>query len=707
MDVAAGSIGPIGDHDQDGACQSQPQHVDDGMTTTAAAVDAMGLIPSNGSRRRRHHHSSRGIPFVKATMTTAVLLLVGSSVVVFQLAPSTSTTFSKIASSSSVITTTYHPHQLQDESSPSASVTNLSTTVQQSLSNAIQHIQRLGRREHTDLDEATFKHSVAASSSPVSFTAESAELAWENYLENAILHPLRQRHRNLRRSEGEKSLRKIVKAGNDEKKNNRRTTVKVEEDHPLGGEETHHWFYNASTLSWITLLLNSSFTAPLLTFCGILFLIASLVVGSRLAFDYSNSSSNGVRGSRIILDEDEAEIVEFYEKELSLQTIPFLQDEEDDDVHEPTAGTSRVVAEEEEDREPHLHQNSPTRCNTLHHRSASDSSLMRHHHHRSGSEIRQSQGDLYYSMVLQTLNYDEDVNIGGGDEDNEILHLSEVDDHEEKKEDEDCRGPMIMENVSSLTEDGLADSNDDEDDDDLASFKSAKSEEEEVSQEQECDDHHHHDLTQGPPSSHSSMSSLTSDGYDIEAACGSRRVREDASTKHNSGSHDDDAMFDNSHPLSSPSYALSPTAISRRLSQASRRLALTAATDSDQDDVHPTASAPTPPRSNLHRDRRRHDDLVTNNTNIEDTKQLSRRVSFCNEVKVRRIPYWTQSAKQQCHELSSESYLYFMLFAVAIVIVIFSLMPANPSLSPIHSMDRVDIFQRADTILSSQWDVEL
>jgi hypothetical protein len=44
---------------------------------------------------------------------------------------------------------------------------------------------------------------------------------------------------------------------------------------------------------------------------------------------------------------------------------------------------------------------------------------------------------------------------------------------------------------------------------------------------------------------------------------------------------------------------------------------------------------------------------------------------------------------------------------VAIVIVIFSLMPANPSLSPIHSMDRVDIFQRADTILSSQWDVEL
>ena len=457
--------------------------------------------------------------------------------------------------------------------------------------------------------------------------------------------------------------------------------------------------------------------------------------------------------NRIILDEDEAEIVEFYEKESSLmQTIPFLRDEVEEEEGDGV-GSSKptgVVEEVMEEKEntvavvmPHQHQHhllldSPTRNHNPpahhHHRtttSASDSSLMRHlppHSHHRRSESRQSQGDLYYSMVLQTLIHDDndEGHIILGNED-EILHLSEVqDDNEDKREEEEeeyCAGPLgIMENVSSLTEDegcnhgsvgkgvdtNIDDDDDNVNDDELASFKSAQSEEEEEEEEEEGASQEQE--PQGPPSSHSSMSSLTSDGYDIEAACSSRRVHEDAISR---TKHTIDAMCHTRH--SSTLYApTTSTDVRPRLMQVSKRLALAAATDSDMDTT-PTANAPTPPRSNLHRDRRQYDLHTTNTTSNteEETKPqqlLSRRVSFCNEVKVRRIP-WTQSARQQCHELTSsssfESYLYFMLFTVAIVIGIFSLMPANPSLSPIHSMDRVDIFQRADTILSSQWDVEL
>ncbi len=477
-------------------------------------------------------------------------------------------------------------------------------------------------------------------------------------------------------------------------------------------------------ISSLLLLLDSPpwAAASLLAFCGILlFLIASLVVGSRLALDYSSNkisnrrrrrrSSSSSSNCRIILDENEAEIVEFYEKEFtSLQTIPFLQD--DDEHHHNVvvvAKSSTAEVDDEDTQVPHQHQHllldSPTRHINYkpleHHRSASDSSLMRHHPPRRGSETRQSHGDVYYSMVLQTLIHDEDIIC------DEALHLSEVEDKNDDgggggDEKEDYIGQTVLvENVSSLTEEEeyqeavnvdvasyVAELNNydvDDDDDDSASFKSSQSEEEIASQEHPCDDQHR--LPQSPTSSHSSMSSLTSDGYDIEAACGSMRVHKEASMKHTSGTHDDSTT-------------------TTRLAQVSRRFALTAAMDSDQEDVWPTASVPTPPRGDLRRERRHLNDLAKS-TYSEPTKQLSRRVSFCKEVKVRRIP-WTQSTKQQCHEISSsECYLYFMLLTLAIVIGIFSLMPANPCLSPIHSMDRVVIFQRADTILRSQWDVEL
>jgi hypothetical protein len=58
---------------------------------------------------------------------------------------------------------------------------------------------------------------------------------------------------------------------------------------------------------------------------------------------------------------------------------------------------------------------------------------------------------------------------------------------------------------------------------------------------------------------------------------------------------------------------------------------------------------------------------------------------------------------------SSEKYLYLMLFAVAIIIAFCSLLPApHPSLSvPISHMTAGEMIQRADTMLKSQWEVEL
>mmetsp|Transcript_5128 Transcript_5128/g.7446 ORF Transcript_5128/g.7446 Transcript_5128/m.7446 type:complete len:272 (+) Transcript_5128:3-818(+) len=81
-----------------------------------------------------------------------------------------------------------------------------------------------------------------------------------------------------------------------------------------------------------------------------------------------------------------------------------------------------------------------------------------------------------------------------------------------------------------------------------------------------------------------------------------------------------------------------------------------------------------------------------------------RSVSFSPQVKVREIP------RQVNSELSStEKYLYLMLFTVAIVITFCSLLPApHPSLSVATSdLTAGELIQRADTILKSQWEVEL
>jgi hypothetical protein len=101
------------------------------------------------------------------------------------------------------------------------------------------------------------------------------------------------------------------------------------------------------------------------------------------------------------------------------------------------------------------------------------------------------------------------------------------------------------------------------------------------------------------------------------------------------------------------------------------------------------------------------DDNVTNmkprgglkrRRSVERKSKASRRVSFSPEVKVREIPRQT----------NSERHLYLMLLTVAIVIAFCSLLPApHPSLSvPISDMPG-EMFQRADNILKSEWEVEL
>ena len=82
--------------------------------------------------------------------------------------------------------------------------------------------------------------------------------------------------------------------------------------------------------------------------------------------------------------------------------------------------------------------------------------------------------------------------------------------------------------------------------------------------------------------------------------------------------------------------------------------------------------------------------------------QLERRVSFNPEVQVKEIP-----RREVNNGYSSERSLYFMLLLVGMLIAMFSLFPAHPSLSPIASMTRKEVLRRADSMLSSQWDVEL
>ena len=87
---------------------------------------------------------------------------------------------------------------------------------------------------------------------------------------------------------------------------------------------------------------------------------------------------------------------------------------------------------------------------------------------------------------------------------------------------------------------------------------------------------------------------------------------------------------------------------------------------------------------------------------VTSTPQLKRQVTFNPQVTVQEIP-----SRQMNHHVSSEKYILLMLATVGILIAIISFFPAHPSLSPIASVSRKEVLRRADSILNSQWDVEL
>ena len=338
---------------------------------------------------------------------------------------------------------------------------------------------------------------------------------------------------------------------------------------------------------------SSPIAAAILIFCGTIFLIASVVMASddsrrlrRLADSHENRT--------IVLDEEEAEIIEFYEKEMEsgmMQSFPFLEDDDhkndcrDDDADEEQMRGQSFIR-----------------------RPASDSSLNRH----LGGETRVSQCDSYYSRVLQDItSFDED--------DQEVNEDPSVEDIGEKKQDQCEEGESSFrdkaEEVAAEPDSCLVN-------EDLQLRT--------PTQAQNSEDERNTDCSSNPPSSESSISSLTPEVY---------------------------ADTDIESPL--PQQPQDLFAIS-------------------------SGSIVTTPDVTVSRKRRR--------------------VSFSPDVKVLEIP------RQVNSEISStEKYLYLMLFTVAVVITFCSLLPApHPSLSvPISDLTAGEMIQRADTILKSQWEVEL
>eukprot|EP00579_Thalassiosira_antarctica_P002694 CAMPEP_0201875298 /NCGR_PEP_ID=MMETSP0902-20130614/7313_1 /ASSEMBLY_ACC=CAM_ASM_000551 /TAXON_ID=420261 /ORGANISM="Thalassiosira antarctica, Strain CCMP982" /LENGTH=730 /DNA_ID=CAMNT_0048402327 /DNA_START=155 /DNA_END=2347 /DNA_ORIENTATION=+ len=704
----------------------------------AAGDDEASMIP-----RRR----GRGATFLK--MTGALLFIAGSASVILTL----------------------HPTQ-----SSSTWLQQRYPALQESLSTTLQSVPRLSR-EVLEGTKAT------AASMKTLFTAESAELAWEksenafhqlrhhsvtpldeepreNMLGRAleglegIFHMRRRGANNSsegRRGNGNKS-NNLRKEGRNNKQQQRNMKKEASRDRRNAKADNNQATDPSSILStkqegeeqqsnngWMSLLSNSPLAAPLLAFCGIVFLVASLIMN----LDYRRLH----RGrNTIILDEKEAEIVEFYERVEcgTLQTIPFLQDVKEGAEEHPIKRSSSERWMMNSER--NLPETSLTR---QHHRSSSDSSLMRHHVIHPGAEMRENQCDLYYSRVLETLNYEDD--------DDEVDLVEEQEQMDDGGDDQECQ-ITILENIVPLTNqkgDDLESEKDGEKADcthleeagngsDTECFESAPSEEVQEKESQlRC--------PQSPPSSSSSISSLTSEGYDVEAPFGGENCHQDDSLKvHN--------VTEASSPLHVSTTIVMPgpeEVVSRNLAMSdfSDYVSSTGATpqrsnlyrdpfggehDNHQDDsmqvlhggeapsplhvsttiVMPgpeelvsrnlalsdfsdyvSSTGATPQRSNLYHDRCQ--------SLIENEHKLRRRVSFSPEVEIREIP--TREEPLKANHEQHESYLYIMLFTVAIAIIVFSLMPpAHPSLSPVYNtMTRGDIFQRAESILSSQWDVEL
>lgn len=342
---------------------------------------------------------------------------------------------------------------------------------------------------------------------------------------------------------------------------------------------------------------SSPIAAAILIICGTIFLIVSVAMASgdsrrlrRLADSHENRT--------IVLDEEEAEIIEFYEKEMEsgmMQSSPFLEDDghdcRDDD------------ADEEQKRDQSFIR-----------RPASDSSLNR----QLSGESRVSQCDSYYSRVLQDItSFDED------EDDQERQEPPLVEEIGEKSQKEGEEGEYFARDKADAEEEAAAEPD--------ACIVEENVQLRAPTQDQHNEDDGDTDCPSSPPSSESSISSLTSEVYaDIESPLPQQQSAQEIG-------------------------------------------------------ANSSGSIITSPELTLNRERRRS-------------------VSFSPDVRIREIPRQVNSEMS-----SSEKYLYLMLFTVAIIITFCSLLPApHPSLSvPITDLTAGEMIQRADTILNSQWEVEL
>ena len=515
--------------------------------------------------------------------------------------------------------------------SASASIINIKATVSEHLTTLQQKHPALNIRLPSvqnspwpRISREFIKGSKAAAASlqtqTLSFTAESAELAWEksenaysqlrhleeeeeeneevvsttkenNWIEG-IFHLRRgvggNANNNLRRKEGRntnvsnnnnnKQHRQQQRNTNKEN-NHRRTTMKANNDH-------HDEHSNAAAtttngqekggLLIMEFISKSPMAASLLAFCTLLFLGGSFIVSSS-----SNHSEMLFRRNSLLLDENEAEIVEFYEKEmeggmLSQQhpSVPLfdhhdhhhlLSDHDDNEggggtiTHHPAPILKRASTGGSTDIR--LMKNSPernqsdsclsrtaTRLSYNHHhhvRSSSDSALSRHLFiggESSSTLLKGSKCDLYYSRVLQdieTLDYEDDV-VEDLQVDNDVAEAEGGEamirnGREDAMElgDQECQF-TLMENLSSLSEEKddadadrivKGDGTEDVQTSTAAPPATPSHPQTTVSGEGEDDtcfesahsEEREDSRPQSPQSQSSSISSLTSEGYDIES----------------------------------------------------------------------------------------------------------------------------------------------------------------------------------------------
>ena len=279
-------------------------------------------------------------------------------------------------------------------------------------------------------------------------------------------------------------------------------------------------------------------------------------------------------------------------------------------------------------------------------RSSSDNSLTRLH-----QETRDSQGDLYYSRVLSEL-----ACVEGDDEQRDLdLAASRVKEEcivtERNAESGHMTPPESHEEKRDV--DGRNNALDlriktYDTQQDTQEFNSTKSD------------------------STDSMSSISYDGADLDVESAPQVLRDVECQVH------EDVPLISVALHSEDEQHLETRETHEALSSPRNRSRGCLVDDPSNDDV-------TPPRSNVCRNRRR--------------------VSFCAQVQVKEIPKAPSPCKQ---EISFESYLYVMLLGIAGLILLFSLLPAHPSLSPtLATVTKDEMLERAEALLNGHWEVEL